>query len=194
MKLVQMPVEFIHLDEADLPSLGIEAGLLAELRRYLEGEPESLAILAPPEAGSRALLMVLARRVGAALRDDNIRLRDRGGDLGTHRKKLCYLPGAALPEALRTPSARRTLEREAAAFFEELEAAWRAEGTDAEPLAPSAFLELLDARSARGLPTYLSASPRALPPGLERELRARLRILEPARRLASQPPRHTAAE
>ena len=185
MKLVQMPVELIHLDADDLPSLGLDAGLLARFRRYLTGEPtalESLAILAPPEAGSRALLMVLARRVGAALRDENIRLRDRGGDLRARRKKLCYLPGAALPEAFAAPPARGTLEREAAVFFQDLEAAWRPERTDPEPLASSSLLDLVEARSARGLPTFLSADPRALPSELERELRARMRILAPGRR------------
>jgi hypothetical protein len=183
MKLVQMPVEFIHLEEDDLPNLCLDPGLLAGFRRYLGSGPaalESLAILPAPEAGTGQLLMVLARRVGAALRGENIRLRDRGGDLGAHRKKLCYLPGAALPAALRAPAARRTLEREAAAFFQDLDAAWRAERADSEPLAPRSFLGLLDARSARGLPTFLSARPRALPPDLEPALRARMRILEPA--------------
>lgn len=182
MKLVQMPVEFLHLDVDDLPSLGVDAGLLAGFRRYLDRERAalgSLAILVPPEAGTRALLMVLARRVGAALRDQNIRLRDHGGDLGAHRQKLCYLPGAALPAALRTGPARRALQHEAACFFQDLDAAWRAERSDTEPLAPSAFLDLLEARSSRGLPTFLSAHPGALPPGLEREVRARMRILAP---------------
>ena len=182
MKLVQMPVALIHLSEDDLPSLGVDAGLLAEFRRYLDRERdalESLVILAPPEAGTRELLMVLARRVGAALRDENIHLRDRGGDLAAHRKKLCYLPGAALPEAFRTPSARRALEREAASFFQDLDAGW-GRGAMPRALAPSSFLRLLDARSARGLLTFLSANPRGLPPDLERELRARLRVLQPA--------------
>ena len=182
MKLVQMPTELIHLSEDDLPSLGVDAGLLAGFRRYLDRQPgalESLAILAPPEAGTRELLMVLARRIGAALRDENIRLRDRGGDLAAHRKKLCYLPGAALPEALRTPSARRALEREAATFFQDLDAAW-GRGANHRALAPSSFLSLLDARSRHGLFTGVSADPRGLPSALERELRARLRVLEPA--------------
>lgn len=182
MKLVQMPAEFLHLELADLPRLGIQAGLLTGFQRYLDDERaglESLAILAPPEAGTRKLLMVLARRVGAALRDENIHLRDRGGDLAAHRKKLCYLPGAALPEALRAPSARRALEREAACFFQDLDAAWPANRADSPPVTPSAFLDLLDARAAQRLPTFLSADPGALPPELEREIRARMRILEP---------------
>ena len=110
MKLVQMPVELLHLDEHDLPERGVDERLLAGFGAYRSTVPnagttgwaraESLAILAPPEAGTRELLMVIARRVGAALRDENIHLRDRGGDLKAGRQKLCYLPGGALPEAL----------------------------------------------------------------------------------------------
>jgi len=183
MKLVQMSVELVHLELADLPRLGIEATLLARFQRYYGREPaalESLAILAPREAGTRELMMVLARRIGAVLRDDNIHLRDRGGDLGAQRKKLCYLPGEALAEALRTPSARHALEQEAACFFQDLETAWPAPPAKYEPVPPSSFLDLLDVRSAHELPTYLSANPRALPPELERQLRARVRILESA--------------
>lgn len=86
-----MPVEWLHVDEEDLPRLGVDAGLLAGFRRYLDGERgglESVAILAPPEVGTCELLMVLARRVGAALRDANIRLRDRSGDLAARRHTL----------------------------------------------------------------------------------------------------------
>jgi hypothetical protein len=183
MKLVQMPVDLIHLEVDDLAGLGIESGLLDEFRRYFDRDPaalESLAILAPPAAGSRELLMVLARQVGAALRDENIRQRDRGGDLRAQRKKLCYLPGSALPDALRVPAARRALEREAAVFFQDLETAWRTERAGSGSLAPGSFLALLDARAARGLPTFLSAHPRAVPRGLESELHARMRVLEPA--------------
>jgi hypothetical protein len=182
MKLVQMPVELLHLTVDDLPDLGLEAALVAEFRRYLDRDPaglESLAILAPPEAGSRALLMVLARRIGAALRDANIHLRDRGGDLATHRQKLCYLPGPVLPEALRTPTARRTLERETAVFFQDLDAAWQAEQVSVEPLPPVSFLTLLETRASHQRPTFLTADPRALPRDLPREIRARMRTLEP---------------
>ena len=78
------------------------------------------------------------------------------------------------------PAARRTLEQEAAVFIQDLDAISRAERADSEPLAPSALPDLLEARSTRGLPTFLSARPGALPPGLERILRARMRILEQA--------------
>ena len=178
-----MPVELIHVDADDLAGLNIERALLSEFRPYLDHDPtelESLAILAPPEAGSRELLMVLARRVGASLRDENIRLRDRGGDLRAQRKKLCYIPGIALPEAFRDPAARRALEREAAVFFQELETAWQAKRADSSSLVPGSFLALLDARAARGLSTFLSADPRALPPCLGPGIRARMRVLEPA--------------
>jgi hypothetical protein len=183
MKLVQMPAELLHLSVDDLPSLGLHAELLARFRCYFDRDPaalESLSILAPPDAGTRELLMVLARRVGAALRDENIHLRDRGGDLATNRKKLCYLPGATLPAALRTPTAQRTLEREAAVFFQDLDAAWPAEHANSEPLALTSFIDLLETRASHELPTFLSADPGALPPDLEREIRARTRILEPA--------------
>jgi hypothetical protein len=194
MKLVQMPVELLHVDEERLPSLGVDERLLAGFGAYRSGLPdgplgeacpapgspswataESVAILAPPEAGTRELLMVLARRVGAALRDENIGLRDRGGDLKGERKKLCYLPGRALPEALGSPSTRRALEREAACFVQDLD---EARGAGGGSLDPSPLLDVLDARRSRGLPTFLSADPAALPNGLERELRARMRVLE----------------
>jgi hypothetical protein len=182
MKLVQMPRELLHLERDDLPALGVERGLLAGFEAYLSRAADDrvgLAILAPPEAGARELLMVLARRVGAALRNQNIRLRDHGGDRQAGYKKLCYLPGSALPQALRTPRARRSLEGEAACFFQDLEMAW-ADGAAA--LDPSVFLELLDLRLARRLPSYASAAPGALPAGLEGELRARLPVLEANRR------------
>lgn len=180
MKLVQMPVDLLHLEEDDLADLGVDGRLLAGYGEYLARAPNAdrdLAILATAATGTRELLMVLARRVGVALRDENIRLRDRGGDLRGDRKKLCYLPGRALPEALRLPTARTALEREAACFFQDLEAAWQEPSPGAEPLDPNAFLALLDTRRAGGLPTFVSADPRALPPGLEAQLQARVQVL-----------------
>ena len=182
MKLVQMPRELLHLERDDLPALGVERGLLAEFEAYLSRAADDevgLAILGPPEAGTRELLMVLARRVGAALRNENIRLRDRGEGPTASYKRLCYLPGGALPRALRAPGARRALGCEAVCFFQDLEMAW-ADGAVA--LDPSVFLELLDLRLARRLPSYASAAPGALPAGLEGELRARLPVLEANRR------------
>ena len=181
MKLVQMPRDLLHLEQNDLPGLGVERGLLAGFEQYLSlaaDDEVGLAILGPPEAGTRELLMVLARRVGAALRNENIRLRDRGGDRTARYKKLCYLPGGALPRALRAPGARRALGCEAVCFFQDLEMAW-ADGAAA--LDPSVFLELLDLRLARQLPSYASAAPGLLSAGLEGELRARLRVLEAKR-------------
>src|SRR5437763_6005023 len=178
MKLVQMPRELLHLERDDLPALGVERGLLAGFEAYLSRAADDrvgLAILAPPEAGTRELLMVLARRVGAALRNDNIRLRDRGGDRTARYKKLCYLPGGALPRALRMPGARRAVECEAACFFPDLDMAWKA---GAAALDPTPFLELLALRLARRLPSYASAVPGLLPAALEGKLRARLRVLE----------------
>jgi hypothetical protein len=189
MKLVQMPIELLHLEEYDLPERGVDERLLAGFEAYRSGVPndgttgwaraESLAILAPPEAGTRELLMVVARRVGAALRDENIHLRDRGGDLKAGRRKLCYLPGGALPEALRTPSTRRGLEREAACFLQDLDAAWVDGEAEPTPLPSAALLALLDTRLAGGRATFLSADPRHLPPGLDPEIRGRMRVLEP---------------
>lgn len=197
MKLVRMPAELLHIEEERLPALGVDDRLLAQFRSYRAALPdgpigeacpapgtsgweaaESLAILAPPEAGSRQLLMVIARRVGAALRDENIRLRDLGGDLEAGRSKLCYLPGSALREALGSPSARRALDREAACFFQDLDAAWTG-ADDGSPLDPNAFLALLDTRLGLGLRTFLSADPPRLPSGLEPGLRGRLRVLGP---------------
>jgi hypothetical protein len=138
------------------------------------------AILAASGAGTRELLMVLARRIGAALRDENIHLRERGGDLKAGRKKLCYLPGRALPSAFGTSGARRALADEAACFFQDLDEAWAAEQTAGTMLSATVLLDLLDERLAGGRPTFLSADPDRLPSGLERGLRARLRMLDPA--------------
>jgi hypothetical protein len=117
--------------------------------------------------------MVLARRLGAALRDENIRLRERGGDLKRGRKKLCYLPGSLLSEALADERTSRTLASEAACFFEDVDAAQI-----------DRLLALLDERAARGLATFLSADPAHLSDDAARQVRRRLRIIEiePARR------------
>ena len=187
MKLVQMPVDLLHVDEARLPELGVDRRLLVAFDAYrAEGagqggtewaNAKSLAILAPPEAGTRALLMVLARRVGAALRDENIRARDGGGPR-RGGKRLCYLPGRVLPEAFRSESARRTLASDAACFFQDLDQAWGR--SDGSRLDPRLLVALVDARLASGRATFLSAATNGLPDGLERELRARVRVLEAA--------------
>src|SRR5262249_26876597 len=127
MKLVQMPTELLHLDDADLDKAGIDAGLLTVFRMYLPralGDARGLAILAPPAAGSRQLLMVLARRIGVALRDENIRLRERGGNLKAGRKKLCYLPGSTLSAALADLAGHCALTTEAACFVQDLDQTW----------------------------------------------------------------------
>ncbi len=177
MKLVQMPVDLLHVAADSLPALGVDPRLLAAFEAYRSRMPEpteSLAIFGPLATGTRELLMVLARQVGATLRDENIHLRDRGGDLKVGRKKLCYLPGGALTEAFRQPAARRTLRREAACFLQDLDAAF--DGADGDP---AALLELIDARRDGRLLTFLSADPAGLPGDLERELRARMTVIEP---------------
>ena len=55
MKLVQMPTDLLHLEDADLDRAGVEPSLLAAFRAYLPaalGERRGLAILASPEAGA----------------------------------------------------------------------------------------------------------------------------------------------
>ncbi len=161
MKLVQMPVDLLHVERERLPELGVDPRLLAGFEAYLartREASESLAILGPPQVGTRAVLMVLARQVGAALRDENIRLRERGGDLSTARKKLCYLPGVAAPDALRDATARRSLEREAACFLQDADAAVRA----ADDVA--ALLDLIDARLAAGLRRFSAPTRRRCRP------------------------------
>ena len=182
MKLVQMPTDLLHVED-DALSAVIEPGLLAEFRAYLHHAAEDtrgVAILAPPAASTRDMLMVLARRIGATLRDENIRLRERGGDLKTGRRKLCYLPGSELAAALDSSGCRRTLASEAACFVQDVDGAWGDEQNRRVPLTVSALIGLLDTRLAGGLPTFLSAAPDQLPDGLERDLRARLLIIEPA--------------
>ncbi len=181
MKLVQMPRELLHVEPDDLPGLGVDGRLLAGLEAHLaraNSDDVGLAILAPAEAGTRELLMVLARRVGAALRNENIGRRDRGGDEEAGYKRLCYLPGGVLAQALGMLRSGRALRSEAACFIQDLDLAWADQGA---ALDPTALLELLDLRLARRLPTYASAAPSRLPGGLERELRARLPVLEGSR-------------
>jgi hypothetical protein len=176
-----MPTDLLHLEDADLDGAGIDPRLLAAFRAYLPralDEQRGLAILAPPGAHADQLLMVLARRIGVALRDANIRLRNGGGDLKAGRKKLCYLPGGALGPALDLPAARVELEREAACFIQDLDAAWAAGPAGTATLEPGALLDLLDGRLAAGRPTFLNAAPDRLPPGLAAGLRARLPVLE----------------
>ena len=180
MKLVQMPTDLLHLEDADLDGAGIEPGLLAAFRAYLPhavDEQRGLAILAPTGGGHR-LLMVLARRIGAALREANIHLRDTGGDIKTGRKKLCYLPGSVLRSALDRPDANAELAREAACFVQDLHGAWVTETSTTPTLEPGALLDLLDQRLAAGRPTFLNAAPERLPPGLAEGLRIRVRVLE----------------
>jgi hypothetical protein len=170
MKLVQMPTDLIHVDVDDLPARGVDFALVAQLRAYLDNDPaarSSLAILAPVDRGSRELLMVVARRLGAALRDENIALRERGGDLQAGRNKLCYLPGSALADALSDDAAHRTLAAEAACFFDDV---------PADQI--GRLLLLVDERSAHHLPTHLSADPGPLPDDALRQLRRRLRTIE----------------
>src|ERR1041385_4478442 len=98
-----MPTFLLRLGDADLDDAGVDPALLLAFRGYLPRaleETRGLAILAPASAGTERLLMVLARRIGAALRDENIHLRERGGNLKAGRRKLCYLPGHALLHAL----------------------------------------------------------------------------------------------
>ena len=181
MKLVQMPPELLHIEEDSLPTLGVNGELLAQFEAYRSStrdRPDSLAILAHREMGTRELLMVLARHVGAALRNQNIRLRDTGGDLKAGREKLCYLPGGALSDALRSKPARQALEREAACFIQDLETAWSPVGNDIRGLPPDEFLALLDLRNERALPTFLTATPERLPPRLTAELRHRMLSVE----------------
>ncbi len=183
MKLVQMPTALIHLEDAQLDGVGVDAGLLTAFRAYLPhalGETRGLAILAPATAGTERLLMILARRIGAALRDENIHLRERGGDVKAGRKKLCYLPGHALPTALDDLESRRALVSEAACFFQNLDGAWRDAQAGPRRVDSMPLLRLLDERLADGRPTFLTADPARLPSGLAGELRARLPVLQPA--------------
>jgi hypothetical protein len=173
-----MPTDLLHLEDADLDVASINPRLLAAFRSYLPqalAERRGLAILAPATANAHMPLVVLARRIGVALRDANIHLRDSGGDLKTGRQKLCYLPGGMLGAALGSPESRDELVREAACFIQDLDSAWAVRQPGLEP---ATLLAFLDKRLAAGRPTFLNASPDRLPPGLEAGLRARLPILE----------------
>ncbi len=178
-----MPAELVRFGDADLDAAGLDARLLAAFRAYL---PEALddrlgvAILTPAGSGGHLPLMVLARQIGAALRDENIHLRDAGGDIKAEKKRLCYLPGYALGAALASPEARQTLVDEAACFFQDLDSAWSTESADAAPPTADVVVDLLRERLAGRRPTFVNADPAGLPPALERELRARLRVIASA--------------
>jgi hypothetical protein len=177
VRLVQMPSDLVQVEEADLEGLAVDPALLVRFRSYLPsavGDRRGAAILGAAESGTRALLMLLARRVGAALRDENIRLRESGGDLKAGRKKLCYLPGNLLPEALGEGATRRALCSEAACFIQDLAAPWESPG----PPPTDAVLGLLDARLAADLPTFVTADPAGLSAAALGALRSRLAILE----------------
>jgi hypothetical protein len=172
MKLVRMPRHLLAVEPEDLPGLGVAPGLAAAVAALAGGDPDaipSLAILGPREAGTTPALMLLARRVGARLRDDNIRLRDSGGDLAAGRKALCYLPGADLAAALARPDARRALHAEAAVFVQDLDDSGRA--SDGEVCA------LVAARRERRLRTFVSADPGRLSPRLLSALAANLAVV-----------------
>jgi hypothetical protein len=176
-----MPTGLIHVEDADLDGANVDPGLLAAYRAYLPRlleDRRGLLMLAAPSEGGHHLLMLLARRIGAALRDANIRLRDGGGDMQAGKLRLCYLPGADLALALADPAHRRTLAAEAACFVQDLEGAWLAgESGSAASTVPEALRSLLDERLAAGRPTFLQAAPGTLPPAAARELRARLPVL-----------------
>lgn len=195
VKLVQMPTDLIHIQDADLNARVLGERLLAAFRAYLPGvtaDRRGVAILAPSEAGADRALMVLARTVGAALRDANIALRDSGGDIKAQKQRLCYVPGNALGPAFSTSGAWEMLRHEAAVFVQALELAWMPDRVVAPPsrgvaldrhditasVSTSEVLALLDERLMAGRPTFLTADPSRLPPGLEAVLRARLPILE----------------
>ena len=129
MKLVQMPADLVHIEDADLDGCGVGPSLLAAYRAYLPPALVRAARAGDPGAatnGARHLLMLLARRIGAALRDENIRLRERGGDLKAGRQKLCYLPGHALCGSARwSRPTRQALTAEAACFLQDLDEAWQ---------------------------------------------------------------------
>ena len=180
VKLVQMPPELIHIEEVDIVAAGIEPRLLADFQAYLPGVLEDrrgLAILLPLGSGGVQLLMLLARRVGAALRDENINLRDTGGDIKGGKKRLCYLPGDVLGDAFEEAETRQALTNEAACFLQDLDQVWAGRVPESATPTPRQLLTLLDVRLAAGLPTFLTADPAVLPPEVLAGLRARLQML-----------------
>jgi hypothetical protein len=194
VKLVQMPTALVRLGDADLDDAGVDQALLKAFRSFLPRVLEQgrgLAILAPASLGTERLLTVLARRIGAALRDENIRLRERGGDVKAGRKKLCYLPGRALPIALADPVCRDVLTSESVCFFQDLDEAWAGPEAGPSPTDSAPFLGLLDRRLASGRPTFVTADPSRLPAGLGPACPAahHLTLTSPTSVLSSSPPR-----
>lgn len=169
-----MPRELLSAEADDLPGLGVHPALVAAVaeRCAAMNVIEGVALLGPPEWGATPALMVLARKVGAALRDDNIRLREAGGDLARGRKKLCYLPGSTVREALATEAGHRALHVEEAVFLQDLDAVWTGDGAaqpEASTLASTLaamLAAMLAERCRRQLRTFVSADPAGLPPNV----------------------------
>ena len=178
MKLVQMPRDLLTVELDDLPALGVHPALIEAVAARCAGDPlavPSLALLGPRAAGTTAALMVLARRIGVALRDANIRLRDTGSDLRRGRRKLCYLPGSALPAALDAADTRRALQWEAAVFLQDLDGAWK--DTHHAEEVELAVAALVADRRRHGSRTFVSADPTALPAAVYETLDAELEIV-----------------
>lgn len=178
-----MPASLIRVEDADLDAAVPDPRLLAAFRAYLPdalAERRGLLVLASPSQGGHYLLMLLARRIGAALRDTNIHRRDAGGDMTVGKLRLCYLPGPALVSALVEPDAARALTDEAACFIQDLEAADLPRLPATTRSGPDALRSLLDQRLAAGRPTFFQAAPGVLSPELEMTLRERLVTLEAA--------------
>jgi hypothetical protein len=183
MKLVQMPTALLRVEDADLDAAVPEPNLLAAFRAYLPDaltERRGLLILASPTQGGHHLLMLLARRIGAALRDANIHLRDAGGDMQVGKLRLCYLPGPALVSALVEPDVASALTDDAACFVQDLEAVDLPRLPSTARSGLDALRSLLDQRLAAGRPTFLQVAPDSLSPALETMLRERLPVLESA--------------
>ncbi|MFN0072183.1 MAG: hypothetical protein ACKVVP_11920 [Chloroflexota bacterium] len=172
-----MPTHLLHVEANDLPAHGQECELLSAFRAYLPRalqETRGVAILAPDSDSTTAMLMVLARNIGAALRDDNIRMRAGGHDMRTERKSLAYLPGTMLATALADSEAYQTLTSVAACFIQDLALTW----SDGSPDLPEIWLNLLTARLAASRPTFLSADPASLPASVREALRRGLTVIE----------------
>ena len=179
MKLVRMPTDLLHIEDSGLDVLDVDPELLSSFREQLTHVLESsidVAILAPATMGTRAILMLLARRIGARLRDDNIQRRERGENLQSGRKKLCYLPGRLLVPALGDLVARQALIVEAAVFVQDLDEIGLHTDADFAPFSP---VTLFQKRRATGRVSLVSADPRRLSSELEQELRAHMLVIEP---------------
>jgi len=146
VRLVRIPRHLLRVELDDLRQLGVPEHARAALVALLADLPDvpdasARAELIGPAAVTLPCLAVLARHVGQGLRDHNLSLAHDRPRLSIERRKLVFLSAEALDEVLADGDARPA--QEAALFVLG---------------ATAAILDLLSAREARGLASFVATT------------------------------------